>query len=439
VSVGTQSGQARGDPLGIPGIGTAAAAFLTSGRGWTSRHVEHFELLDETSARRRLTVDLRLSEASTVAAGETNIYFVPVAVIAKDEPVDHVDLRDEDGGALPLLTRQENAALSEAAICVAARQMAGMPLGDEVQERLHRIAWESPTSAGQADRQPPRTQVGREVTRRLVQHEFGPRFARFVARLVEHSVLWVPLDSSGGITRIVKLTYETPVAPAIRFVSTALILEQPHVPDSGSYHLQVTAPPGLETRSLRLEAERAIKRPDQRRVTYLARTSRGAHLYLEGVRLEKRARVTFTLRLSRSGFLSSAMVASVFIVLLLAAFAACSTSLSRDPEVSVAILVVVPALLVAFAVREEHALARSLLRGARYLLVFSGLLAVGAALALAGFRPFGLDLHAWWLILALLAGLDALGLLMMWLAAGRAIRRAVETDGVLVQYGGAHS
>jgi hypothetical protein len=130
---------------------------------------------------------------------------------------------------------------------------------------------------------------------------------------------------------------------------------------------------------------------------------------------------------------------AALLVLLLAAFALCSTSLSSDPEVSVAILLVVPALLVAFAVREEHALARNLLFGARALLVFSGLLAVGAALALAGLRPLGLDLHAWWSTLALFAGLDAIGLLTIWLAAGRSVRRAVETDGILVQYRGASS
>lgn len=169
-----QPGPARVDPLSISGIGDAAASFLTSTGGWTSRHVEHFEFIDETSARRRVTVDLRLSKASTVAVGQASVYFVPVAVIAKEDPVDHVDLRDEGGAALPLLTRQENAALSEAAICTAARLMAGQAIGDEVEKRLRRIAWELPAVAGEADRQPPETDEGRIVTTRLVEHELEP-------------------------------------------------------------------------------------------------------------------------------------------------------------------------------------------------------------------------------------------------------------------------
>jgi hypothetical protein len=92
---------------------------------WVKRRVETVELLSDTSARHRMSIDFRIRpwfpEAS-VKFGDKPYLYVPLMLLRK-HPVSGLDVRDEHGGALPLLTRRKTAAIAAATLSVAAKKL----------------------------------------------------------------------------------------------------------------------------------------------------------------------------------------------------------------------------------------------------------------------------------------------------------------------------
>ncbi len=425
-------------------VGGAAARFVLAERGWTSRHVEHVEVLDEVFARRRLTVDLTLPPVrggSVCDLGEGEELFVmPVALMRKDRPVTDIDLVDEEGRSLPLLTRAENAAITAEALIAAARLMVRpFRLGDDLADRLRRVALADPDTADEAYREAPTTSAAQARARRLAQHSSFERFDTFALRAIAHSVIWVALRGRRGDRRIVKLVYEEPVNERARQRRTRLALRfglesldvwlfTPHIPDAGSYHLSVSNPAGLDLRRLELLAA-LVPREGERFDYYVERAVRGGHIYVAGARAVGEGAVAMSLRVTRRGFVTQSLLAAALITALLVVFAACSTALAtKQPEVAGAVLLVVPALLVLFAVRpHEHALTTSLLSGVRFVVLLTGLIDAAAALVLAGFTPWDLDAHAWWVVFAISSGLCSALIFAVWWRCGRSVRREVQT------------
>jgi hypothetical protein len=91
--------------------GLVGAYYFLHESNWIARHVETIQIESESSGRRRLTVDVELP-TDPRAVLETHagkaLFCIPIALIAKAPPTAQIDLRDEDGRALPLLTRAEN-------------------------------------------------------------------------------------------------------------------------------------------------------------------------------------------------------------------------------------------------------------------------------------------------------------------------------------------
>jgi hypothetical protein len=104
--------------------------------------------------------------------------------------------------------------------------------------------------------------------------------------------------------------------------------------------------------------------------------------------------------------------------MMLWAFVVQQAEIKDDKEVAGAVLLVVPAVLVAFVVRlGEHALATRLLSGVRMLVLLSGTCSVLGAASLAGIRPndWGLD-HAF-KVVATIATVVAATISFAWLQA----------------------
>src|SRR5919109_2596961 len=90
-------------------IADAAYELLFNQAGWRHRRVETLTMLSHEQVRRHVSVDftvpvelrehLRLSDAHEFA--------VPLAFLAK-RPLEHFDLRNEEGHAIPLLTAEQN-------------------------------------------------------------------------------------------------------------------------------------------------------------------------------------------------------------------------------------------------------------------------------------------------------------------------------------------
>lgn len=414
-------------------LGKAACAFLLDRRGWTIRHVEHLDFIEKDFLRRRVTVDIRLpSRGGSLGkvSGKT-LYVVPAVVLRKDTPVTELDLRDESGASLPLLTRAENGAISAEAAVATARRLAGRRLPEDVVKRLRSIAQDRPAAAKTAYRST--SAAGTRAARRILAHPSGPSFDRFLVRMIDNSVVWLPLLGAPGQRRIVKLGYAEPrglpdPAPQVRFGIRPLefVVDSPYLPDTGTYHLQILNPPGIEALNVRLEGE-LEQREGELPQYKIEPTRRGAHIYLDGYRGgEAETVVAFELRIARGNFLTPAAIACVLIAALLGAFALFSTELSHHRDVSGPLLLVVPALLLIFSQRREHDLATIMLSGVRTLVFTSGVLAAMAALVLAGPQPL-FDQHAWWSGLAVAATVLALFVVGIWVLAGKSVRPQAET------------
>ncbi len=93
---------------------------------WVKRRTEKIELVTDSRVRRRISVDFRLHHEifgePPVRWGPDPIHYVPLTMLEK-APFMHFDLRDEQGAALPLITRQKSASIAAAALSTAAKTL----------------------------------------------------------------------------------------------------------------------------------------------------------------------------------------------------------------------------------------------------------------------------------------------------------------------------
>lgn len=422
----------------LDAVGAAGAYYaLNSGR-WVRRHVETVELLDDVTARRRLTVDIQLPDdpqATVERHGDNAVFFVPVTFIAKSFSGAFIDLRDESGGALPLLPSGDNERISGLALQHAAQTLRGdgRALEPQLAALLQRVASGDPkdgvvAAAGVL-------YLVRERGRLPTNHEAWPRFERLLTDLSVNAAVWVPLRGCLGERRIVKFAYTvswsdlaegTPRVSATRQATRLALITRrgerttpllvlsrawrglatrmgwlpfeleilrPELRDGASYHLQLQAPPGMETRNIRSDA---VVTGDRGRRIIPKRTihsSMAALAFAPGA-LRERGRAVVALRVPAAGFITLSVTASFLIAAMLWAYAETYHRAATQREVAAAVLVIVPALLAVLAVRPgEHALAAKMLGGVRMSVLGSGVVASAAAAAFAGVRPDAWQLH----------------------------------------------
>lgn len=452
-------------------FGRLGAHYLISERSWVRRHVETATLKNLQSARRRLTIDIMLPREPDCAVrdGEHNLYFMPVAILAKRPITSYIDFVDETDRSLPLLTREENAFVSLAAVKEAGRRL----LGDELPPPLQRAWIELITRDGLEAALA--LHIAEELAERwypsIVEADGGYFwFVRALRDLAANSLVWLPLHGHGGDRRIVKLRCEVAAGPpklrprrdTIIHVNAVLLndgqrhsfdhvqpgdgdprstlgrignrigntlgltamsvgLTSPSIRGSNTYHLQLEAPPGLEVQSLTLftRLQRRRSAPHERLQTVVENDRDSAHLYMTGGEVKEMQPAVAELRVGRRGFLSLSTLSGLMIVAMLWAYDAAAPidQAKSSPEVEAAVLLVVPVLLLAFVVRlGEHPYATRMLVGVRACMLALGLLAVADAAAIVGVRPSSWSLHHTWFVDAvsgaIVGGVLALGWLL---------------------------
>ncbi|MFL5844291.1 MAG: hypothetical protein ACJ762_06315 [Solirubrobacteraceae bacterium] len=87
---------------------------------WILRRVEQVWLINDAAVRRQITIDFRqreklFGEAPMLIGKHHQVHFVPLTQLDKGQ-FTNFDLRDEDGRAVPLLTRRKTASLRAAAL-----------------------------------------------------------------------------------------------------------------------------------------------------------------------------------------------------------------------------------------------------------------------------------------------------------------------------------
>ncbi len=93
---------------------------------WVKRRVETINFETATSIRRKVSVDVRLQhdlfDEPVVRWGDDDFHYVPIAQLRKGRLV-RFDLRDEDGSALPLITKKKNSAIAAAMLAAVAQSL----------------------------------------------------------------------------------------------------------------------------------------------------------------------------------------------------------------------------------------------------------------------------------------------------------------------------
>jgi hypothetical protein len=106
----------------LAAVGIAAAIttgeLLASERSWVRRRVEEFSFLDGVRVSREMSVDFYLPPS----LADTDVVFVPLGLPRKVELRD-LNVRDEAGRSLPVLTRTENATISAAMLLIQAEEI----------------------------------------------------------------------------------------------------------------------------------------------------------------------------------------------------------------------------------------------------------------------------------------------------------------------------
>jgi hypothetical protein len=456
-------------------IGRQGSHFLTTKSSiYIRRHVETIQIKTASFGRRRLTIDVQLPtdpDLGTPEPGEQTLFWVPVTSITKTPARSNIDLLDDQGNAVPLLNRDENAAISYAAAIDAAERLLGRTppplLADLIHELINRegVRGDIPFVLARA---------GLASEGVDIESGAGAAFVESLRVLAGNSCIWVSLTGRPGDRRLVKFHYdiefprvrlrrERPknlrflvyageagvaypldlpvrgdgnpysllrrlgarIAAALALGAVDFGIETPYIRGSDTYHLQVSSPPGVETRDInllaRLEPD-VIVEPKQR--------SHGVHLYLNRVRLAPggASLAVVTLRVGRRGFMTLSWLSALLTAALLWLFYETANVPRVIPETRATVLLFGPALLAALVVRPgEHPVATKLFSGVRVLVSLNGLLAVAAAAAVAGVRPDGMSLEQIWLIYAICASVVAGMVSLSWLLSWDSAYKLAET------------
>lgn len=300
---------------------------------------------------------------------------------------------------------------------------------------------------------------------------------RVASTLVENSILWARVMGFPWERHIVKCSFEQPeeresvfsrrLLTAFSWSASRASYSLPNFGERGSYHLEVTPPPGLEVANVELELSeqppRRWRRPERPNLPVEDRIKQATGNALARLQQAVRARydamfgtvhagetrnvpahtyqpligdkwkrvepdrayfyisghhdhygvVTVYRAPERVGLVSNALIASVSIALLLTVFFIGAGSAVTNESASVTTLLLVPGLLGFFALGiGEHPTSRVHVAGVRGLLLAAGGLSVAAAVALVTASH---SAKWWWLAFAIMAWVIVGLLTLSWL------------------------
>jgi hypothetical protein len=272
-------------PPELTALGPVSLHLLLRAKEWVNRRVETVDLIDETRVRRQISIDFRLPEnlPGGVTLGGERTHMLPLTFLPRNSELAYFDVRDQDGTALPILTRQENARMTGLILVEAARRALDKKrvtagLSEALQTYLAVIPTKPWTDARVFVRSilDPETEFlypDRSVADALLADD---DFLDLLGICQSCSVIHVPLTTQPGRRRILKLAWEwqwikhsssdSPDDGRGRLVrawaklgrrSVALrrwigwrprvrYLMTPHVGGAESYHVQISVPSGVE-------------------------------------------------------------------------------------------------------------------------------------------------------------------------------------------------
>lgn len=414
------------------------ATALVSMPEWVHRRVESIAFTDAAAVRRRVSVDFTVPEfmpCYDVAGG--SVALVPLAYLAK-RPVVGLDVHDEAGVAVPVLTTEQNALLASSALrslalafAAAAADVAivggsSAAATAQLEDHLRGITREQPREA----------QVTFDDLSRYIESDELPALLRplrlmteFLAAtrpFVENFVLIAVVPAEAYQRRILKFSYVESLAgesdtrgtleritDSVGWTPQTFHFDVPGAALASSFHVEVTTPEGINVTEGALYGDQVsvhqtTSREGEAVLHLLAPRGAGADLQLK-----------VNLRVARVGWLRVASSAVLLTTLLLVAtwLRLGALEASRSGTDAAALLLGFSALIAAVIIRPgEHALTARLIVWARAIALVAIGLPIVAAYLLA-FGPEGSALARWWFGLA---GLSTVTTCVLWRAyAGR--------------------
>jgi hypothetical protein len=203
-----------------------AVVLLADESKWVHRRVETIEFLDEVRYRRRMSVDFTLPIITDGRGARVPVRFLPLSLIAK-VPLNDFDICDRDGRPLPILTRDQNAAIATQMLVFHARRVLGQDPAPPVEELFREVAGLMPEGVGVVNDEKRKARAAQatrqfEQARRWSIFQMRRESARLwadqltqqaIRELCDQFILFAPSDSVGGRRDIVKYSYEATLQP----------------------------------------------------------------------------------------------------------------------------------------------------------------------------------------------------------------------------------
>jgi hypothetical protein len=375
--------------------------------GSTYRHRQVLKLmpLDHSLMRYKASLDFTVPVVPSNTASVLRHVYVPIAVVPK-RVLGNVDLTDEQGFSLPALNREDESELTRHFIVlywltnhIDPKTKAANPaareedLPREALQLLDNIIRSSPEAASVYIENFER---GWEAWKSTVRDRAQETLLSLVKLLAGQAMIYALLqDVQLGVRRIVKLSYND-IFPStgkrgwprsfLRFFSlspTPIFVPIPIAVNVGSFHLEIEAPSGLAF------LDGYVMTSSDRRVIPGSVPPFGAthvHFYLPKENRAKDLRAELFLLPEQDGWLRTGSLTAWFVAAAISFFAVFHSRLSElgNPTPAANALLAAGAIVAVYLAQPpEHRLTSRLLRGARGLVVFSGIVAaVSVAIAL---------------------------------------------------------
>lgn len=452
-------------------LGRATLAFLRDTR-WVSRRVETVRFLNATTLERRITLDLDRAALGTIAstAGlppDADLC-VPLAVLRKGLLLD-LDLRTGDDRSAQIVTSDVDSRAAQAA-AMAELEDAGVDittLSKAIRRTIYDAARCTPTmhdvavlTGAEADDLAvdswalvgdlSSTEGDQDAWQDLLDSH--DRFTELLTNFTLSFMLMTPL-ARNDLPGLLKFRYIETQEPSAMLLRERLglgafqtLVEAPSVGDAAREHLRIECPAGVAFQSAHLWSLDGSLQAGQHlqagrsTLTYQKRVGhQRAAVYTSQLPRRGLYALALEMRANPSGFLRRSQY---FVGVTAAMLAAGSVaefcwktlkSLSHAAEPTVALLLLVPTVLLAFVAREgDHQILGDLLRLPRLIIASIGFATLVSAASIV--LELNDEALGWiWAASALWCVIVAVWLrIVVWLA-NRASHRVAETQGVTVE------
>ncbi|HYI94255.1 MAG TPA: hypothetical protein VEX68_11975 [Bryobacteraceae bacterium] len=362
-------------------LGKALASALLDWPVWAHRKVESLSLLEGERARRHVSIDASPPLVPWPVNGDdsrrrfkhSEQVLVPLTRMAKGNMRD-LDVVDDAGRPVPVLSRYENAYAATAALFVLVETQCLVRNPSQLWEQLFSVASGAPIEAKrEAEALVKRLGLDETVSNLVVSLSENfllctllPRAALKNRQVIKYSYHW-ERDPSDGFWGHVR----TALA-GLGFCSTRMAIEVTAADTVDSYHLEIPAPEGLVVTRLKLNSGASESKSQPSVVGHVQGNLADA----------EEAIASAYLRLQGRGLLTTVTLYALLSVGLLGAllsYPSALTAATTKPDAATAVLVLLPALLFGLAARgTENSIVSQLLVPLR---LIAGLLSV----AFAGF------------------------------------------------------